>query len=65
MKDRTEDVADACTKYENFEPVMSRLQDAFDPEWWRKVDQSAPSEGGGIMRLHNEGTFFFCRRLTI
>lgn len=37
MRDRTDDIRKAVERYEGFEFVSLRIEDAFDPAWWVKV----------------------------
>ena len=37
MRDRTDEVRKAVEKYDGFEFVSLRIEDAFDSSWWAKV----------------------------
>lgn len=37
MQDRTEEVRKVVEKYEGFEFVALRIEDAFDSTWWERV----------------------------
>ncbi|TFY71157.1 hypothetical protein EVG20_g1846 [Dentipellis fragilis] len=37
IRDRTEEVRQAVNRYEGFEFVPLRIQDAFDAKWWKRV----------------------------
>jgi cytoplasmic tRNA 2-thiolation protein 2 len=37
MRDRTDGVRKAVERYEGFEFVPLRIEDAFDSNWWAKV----------------------------
>jgi len=39
MKDKTDEVMEAVGKYEGFEFVPLRIEDAFDSSWWARVGE--------------------------
>lgn len=55
MEDRTEVVRSAVERYEGFEFIALRIQDAFDPAWWLKTT-GAQIPINLTVDLANEGT---------
>ncbi|KAI0322596.1 hypothetical protein OF83DRAFT_1161136 [Amylostereum chailletii] len=55
LRDRTEEVRSVVSRYEGFEFVPLRLQDAFDPAWWKSVSGStSESPPDFLVDLSNE-----------
>jgi len=44
MRDKTDDVRMAVTRYEGIEFIPLRIQDAFDPQWWARITGSPTPE---------------------
>jgi cytoplasmic tRNA 2-thiolation protein 2 len=43
MNDRTAQIREAVARYEGFEFIPVRVQDAFDRSWWERVSGGAAS----------------------
>src|SRR6266702_5113098 len=43
MSDRTEQIREVVARYEGFEFIPVRMQDAFDRGWWERVSGGAAS----------------------
>lgn len=54
MRNRTGDIRTYLEGSEEFEPVLCKLEDAFDPEWWRRMGKAQPPDNLGI-DLQSEG----------
>ena len=54
MRNRTGDIRAYLEGREEFEPVLCKLEDAFDPEWWRRMGKAQPPDNLGI-DLQSEG----------
>jgi len=58
MSDRTARIREAVARYEGFEFIPVRIQDAFDRRWWERVSGgAAPSLAELPVDLDSEGLF--------
>jgi len=57
MKDRTEDVRAIVERYEPFEFIPLRLEDAFDKNWWARVGGEPGSDI--TVDTTDEGVYYF------
>jgi cytoplasmic tRNA 2-thiolation protein 2 len=55
MNDRTEDARKLLEKYPGFEFVPLKLEDAFDPNWWKSVNGASTE---AIEANFNDGGIF-------
>ena len=43
MRDRTQEVREIVERYKDIEFIPLRIQDAFDPAWWKRVSNTSSS----------------------
>jgi len=57
MRDRTAEVKKAVERYDGFDFVSLKIEDAFDPRWWSRVGGRNQHDLG--VNLSDEGEPFF------
>ena len=56
LSDRTAQIREAVARYEGFDFIPVRIQDAFDRSWWERVSGGVASSLAGLpLDLDSEG----------